>query len=112
MMNGIPKITDLGLAKVMRTSGVSGKNGTPFYQAPEVLFEEKYGKAADIWSLGIVILELSLGQRIFNLIKGTIQPGARKDFPPQSLLEEIKDIDLRNLVKKTLMKKPEDRLSS
>ena len=81
MMNDVPKITDLGLAQVMRTSGVSGKSGTPFYEAPEVLFEEKYGQAADIWSLGILLLELLLGQRIFKLIKGTIQPGARADFP-------------------------------
>jgi serine/threonine protein kinase len=81
IMNGVPKITDLGLAQVMRTSGVSGKSGTPFYEAPEVLFEEKYGQAADIWSLGIVFLELVLGERIFKLIKGTIQPGARADFP-------------------------------
>jgi novel protein kinase C delta type len=81
MMNGVPKITDLGLAQVMRTSGVSGKSGTPFYEAPEVLFEEKYSQAADIWSLGILLLEFLLGQRIFKLIKGTIQPGARADFP-------------------------------
>jgi serine/threonine protein kinase len=81
MMKGVPKITDLGLAQVMRSSGVSGKSGTPFYEAPEVLFEEKYGQAADIWSLGIVLLELLLGQRIFKMIKGRIQPGARADFP-------------------------------
>ncbi len=81
MMNGIPKITDLGLAQFVRTSGVSGKSGTPFYEAPEVLFEENYGQAADIWSLGIVLLELLLGQRIFNLIKGSMQPGARREFP-------------------------------
>jgi serine/threonine protein kinase len=31
MMNDVPKITDLGLAQVMRTSGVYGKTGTPFY---------------------------------------------------------------------------------
>ena len=61
MMNGVPKITDLGLAQTMRTSGVSGKDGTLFYQAPEVLFEEKYGQSADVWALGIVILELLLG---------------------------------------------------
>jgi novel protein kinase C delta type len=106
MMNGVPKITDMGLAQTMRTSGVSGKSGTPFYQAPEVLFEEKYGQAADIWALGIVIMELLLGERIFNMVKGTMPPGARGDFPEQSLLEKIKDNDLRDVVKKMLMKRP------
>ena len=81
MMNGVPKITDLGLAQIMRTSGVSGKSGTLFYLAPEVLGEEKYGQAADIWSLGIVLFEFLLGQRIFNLIKGILPPSARAGFP-------------------------------
>ena len=82
MLNGVPKITDLGLAKIMRTSGVSGKSGTPFYEAPEVLYEEKYGQAADIWSLAIVILELLLGKRIDKLVVGILPPGMRKeDFP-------------------------------
>jgi serine/threonine protein kinase len=112
MMNGAPKIKDLGLAQVMRTSGVTGKSGTPFYEAPEVLFEEKYGQAADIWSLGIVFLELLLGQRIFKLLKGTIQPGLRGYFPSQSLLDQIKDDEMRELVKKMLMKKPNERSSS
>jgi serine/threonine protein kinase len=111
MMNGEPKITDLGLAQVMRTSGVSGKSGTPFYVAPEVLEEEKYGQSVDIWSLGIVLLEFLLGQRIFKLIKGILPPSARADFPSQKLLVEIKDEELRELVKKMLMKKPEERLS-
>jgi serine/threonine protein kinase len=51
MMKGEPKITDLGLAQIMKTSGLSSKSGTPFYEAPEVLYEEKYSQAADIWSL-------------------------------------------------------------
>lgn len=34
MMKGEPKITDLGLAQIMKSSGLSGKSGTPFYEAP------------------------------------------------------------------------------
>jgi serine/threonine protein kinase len=41
MMNGVPKITDLGLAQAIRKSGVRGKSGTLIYEAPEVLQEEK-----------------------------------------------------------------------
>jgi hypothetical protein len=37
MKGGVLKIADLGLAEVMLTSGVYGKSGTPFYEAPEVL---------------------------------------------------------------------------
>jgi hypothetical protein len=52
-----------------------------------------------------------MGQRIFKLIKGTLPPGVRGDFPSQNLLEMIKDKELRELVKKMLMKKAEERLS-
>jgi hypothetical protein len=31
MMNGIPKIADLGIAKAMKTEGLSTKVGTMFY---------------------------------------------------------------------------------
>ena len=113
MLNGVPKITDLGLAQIMRTSGVSGKSGTPFYEAPEVLYEEKYGQAADIWSLAIVILELLLGKRIDKLVVGILPPGMRKeDFPSSDLLSKIKDNELRELVKKMLLQNPNERLSS
>ena len=112
MLNGVPKITDLGISKIMNTSGVSGKTCTPFYEAPEVLLEEKYGKEADIWSLGIVTLELLLGKRIRQMIKGTLQPGARADFPSEALLGEIKDEKMRNLVQKMLKQKSGERLSA
>ena len=36
MLNDVPKISDLGLSKIMKTSGVVTKSGTPFYLALEV----------------------------------------------------------------------------
>ncbi len=60
-MNGVPKIMDLGLEQIMRTSERFVERETLFYLAPEVLEEEKYGQAADIWSLGIVLFEFLLG---------------------------------------------------
>ena len=68
MSNGIVKIADLGLARLMKTSGVSTKAGTPFYLAPEIFTSDKYHVSADIWSLGLTFLELLLGDRIFNFI--------------------------------------------
>ena len=108
---GIPKISSFGFAQVVRSSGASGKSGTYFYQAPEVLFEEKYGQEADIWSLAIVFVELLLGQRIYELIEGKNPPGSIADFPSQKMLEEIKEKELRDVMKKMLMKSPEERLS-
>jgi serine/threonine protein kinase len=91
MLNGIPKIADLGIAKIMKTSGLSTKAGALFYASSEVLNEENYDFSADIWSLGIIFLELLLGKRINKLIKGINPPALRKDFPSDELLDQIKD---------------------
>ena len=55
-------ITDMGLAKLKITNysmmtNVGTMCGTPYYSAPET-FHGDVGKPLDIWSLGIVLLEL------------------------------------------------------
>ena len=58
--------------------------------APEVFYEEKYNNSADIWSLGILFLELLVGKRINDVLKGVLAPALRPDFSSKSLLNEIK----------------------
>ena len=57
------KITDFGLAKFRSTkldsSSMTTACGTPGYVAPEVLKNEPYSKAVDLWSLGVILYILS-----------------------------------------------------
>lgn len=57
------KIADFGFA-VQLTQEVDHRNelmGTPLYMAPELIAEQKYDTAVDIWSYGILAVEI--GQR-------------------------------------------------
>ena len=56
------KICDFGLAKIRQESAtMTGNIGTVHWTAPEVLNNERYHFAADIYSLGMVMVEMVSG---------------------------------------------------
>ena len=59
---GEPHLTDFGLAKILEhevgvTRG-SGITGTPYYIAPEQVSGKRVTKAADVYSLGVILYEV------------------------------------------------------
>lgn len=79
------KIADLGLTKPEHE--ISGtKCGSACYTAPEVLEGHEYGKAADIFSLGLIVWELWYGRLahkdIGALYKGDVDTAIRKGMRP------------------------------
>ena len=78
LMDGVPKIADFGFAKNMVSELISTSRGSIYYQAPEVLEKSNhYEPKSDIYSFGMVALELGLKKRIFKIIEGW-EPPARK----------------------------------
>lgn len=75
-MNNGPKISELGISKLLATNE-STIVGTPFYLAPEGFKEEKVDERLDVWSLGIISLELLLGKRIYDIAPGERAPALR-----------------------------------
>jgi serine/threonine protein kinase len=65
-LDGTVKLGDFGVSAQLRMECSSMQSmdliGSPLYMAPEVIKLEKYNEKADVWSLGITLIELAEGR--------------------------------------------------
>jgi tRNA A-37 threonylcarbamoyl transferase component Bud32 len=106
---GHVRIADFGLAKTFdeKVESVSTVVGSPAYISPEIICHENLTKAADIYSLGIVMHELLTGTIPFpdlQMDKLFSSIGSGKFNFSDEIGKEAKD-----LIKKLVQRKPEKR---
>lgn len=53
------KLGDMNVSKVSKQGMNRTQTGTPYYASPEVWRDEPYSFKSDIWSLGVVIYEMT-----------------------------------------------------
>src|SRR5450432_2823528 len=112
---GQTKIVDFGIARVQdelrEESGI--RPGKASYMSPEQVRGEGVDYRSDIFSLGIILYELALGQRLFRgpadavmkrIVEEKVAPptAVRRDFPPA----------LELIIMRALEKRPADRYQS
>ena len=56
--NGLVKIGDLNVSKVVNKGLGHTQTGTPYYASPEVWNNDSYDIKSDIWSLGVITYEI------------------------------------------------------
>ncbi|KAN0139904.1 hypothetical protein V8E53_002566 [Lactarius tabidus] len=67
-LDGHVKVADYGLCKEEMWHGSTTGTfcGTPEFMAPEILLEQRYGRAVDWWAFGVLTYEMLLGQSPFR----------------------------------------------
>lgn len=107
-----PKITDFGLSKSCDSNTLtqSGLKCTPAYAAPEVLINDEYTKAGDVYSYAMLLYELFTKKRPFSDIS-YIQflLSAEKGTRPE-ITADVPEI-YRELIENCWKKEPEERLT-
>ncbi|KAJ9526297.1 hypothetical protein QJQ45_009792 [Haematococcus lacustris] len=114
---GTVKLCDFGFARAMSCNTMRGGaaeqvltsiKGTPLYMAPELVQEQPYNHTVDLWSLGVILYELYVGQppfytnSIYSLISHIVKDPVK--FPTNI------SADFKSFLKGLLNKKPADRL--
>ncbi len=109
-----PVLTDLGLAKLaeggmLTQDGVS--MGTPAYMSPEQAMGEKTDSRSDVYSIGILLYELVVGQLPFpaKTLSEAIRYHTQTPPPPPHLVRADVSEPVEAIILKALAKSPADR---
>ncbi|XP_055712372.1 calcium/calmodulin-dependent protein kinase type 1 isoform X2 [Phlebotomus papatasi] len=97
-------ISDFGLSKMEDSGIMATACGTPGYVAPEVLAQKPYGKAVDVWSIGVISYILLCGYPPFydendaNLFAQILKGEFEFDSPYWDEISESAKDFIRNLM--------------
>ncbi|KAI9442103.1 kinase-like protein [Lactarius psammicola] len=125
---GVPllKVADFGFARSLPNAMMAETLcGSPLYMAPEILSYQKYDAKADLWSVGAVLYEMSVGKAPFRasnhieLLK-KIDHSKGIKFPDEDPLHQprpgedppqVVPPDVKGLIRTLLRRNPVERAS-
>ncbi|XP_076321759.1 serine/threonine-protein kinase PAK 4-like isoform X2 [Tachypleus tridentatus] len=113
--DGTVKLSDFGFCAQVSADIPKRKSlvGTPYWMAPEVISRLPYGPEVDIWSLGIMVIEMVDGEPpFFNEPPLTAMKRIR-DLPPPRLKNSHKvSPRLQGFIDKMLVRDPSQRATA
>jgi serine/threonine protein kinase len=113
----VPKLADFGESREMEGQQMATMTqvGTPYYLAPEIARGDRYDQQCDVYSLGVVMLEMGDRQGLrsaFNemagmQLVGAIVDGWRPELPSTAVGEEAS-----SLIRECMRSQPRERPSA
>ncbi len=115
LRDGVPKISDWGLSKVMTQSRATTISGgfTAYYAAPEQIANRIKGPRTDIWQLGVILYELVTGRLPFtgeSMVEIGMAIVTRAPERPGAVHPDAQPLD--SIILKCLEKQPKQRYRS
>eukprot|EP01006_Ploeotia_vitrea_P061177 TRINITY_DN77419_c0_g1_i1.p1 TRINITY_DN77419_c0_g1~~TRINITY_DN77419_c0_g1_i1.p1 ORF type:complete len:394 (+),score=57.06 TRINITY_DN77419_c0_g1_i1:33-1214(+) len=122
--DGKIKITDFGVCSQLESTkqGAHSFVGTVTYMSPERLQGTTYGYSADIWGVGISLIQLATGEHPYEALtagEGTetkfwqlVQTLVRQESSPADKLPDTLSDSFRDFVYKSLIKDKDERATA
>lgn len=113
--SGQVKLSDFGFCAQVTEDMPRRKSlvGTPYWMAPEVISRQPYGTEADIWSLGIMVLEMIDGEPPYFSEPPLQAMRKLRDLdPPISTMNDEMSPRMLSFLEKTLERDPTQRASA
>ena len=111
LKNGIPKISDWGLSKVVSEStSTTAISFTPYYAAPEQINSKHKDERTDIWQLGVILYELCTGVLPFrgdSVVEIAVNIATKDPQRPSEIIPNAQPIE--SVIMKCLEKDPSKR---
>lgn len=96
-----PKVADFGMSKLFREmneTGFSRVRGTRGYLAPEWMMDQKIDAKADVYSYGIVLLELVSGKAASNFQSSSICRDSRYSNLVSWMIDSVEKGKMENVI--------------
>ena len=115
--DGELKLMDFGIARIIENPKMTSTGqilGSPAFMAPELVRGEEAGKPADIFALGILLYQLTVGELPFsgNNPHAVLVKIAETDYPDPEARKPDIGAPVARIIRRCLEKYPEDRPES
>jgi serine/threonine-protein kinase len=115
--DGEPILTDFGIAKMVDVAGLTASGamvGTPAYMAPEQGMGQAGDERSDIYSLGVVLYQLTTGHRPFDADTplGVALKHINAPLPPPVVVNPDLPEGIETVTLKSLAKDPDKRFQT